>query len=512
MFNLIIPSQHFMDSPKTVNAQLVGQKANSLWDLPIEWVPPFFVVSTDAFKQWVQNESSYSSWLEPLLTIIYQGLKSKFSFDKLIVRSSGIAEMLEDRGEYDSFVCDTISSQLVQKVVDIWKQARDKNNCDFGIAVIVQIYVKPLALGHLSNERRVVRLPHIWVCEYELFNDDHEFKWEKVVCDKSGFHDDPTPLLCKDNKELLLSLKCICNYSHLGTRNHYEWVWDGKRLWIVQKDIEVEKEGTSPGAEWKSKQAEQPSALSFFVDGLDSKGNWHKIDCLRDFSYCQLPVAQVHVLEDTCTLDELSKGQICDLLKADLSQLTKYPIIIRTDVMESVKSDSLLLPRTDAIATLEDAETFLINTSKELVSQGLKPGQFCFIAHRFIVSRSASMSYSRPESPSVLIDGIWGLPDGLLFYTHDSYQVDIDHKKIVDKLIRCKTDYLDVNVNGIFVKKSSGVPWDWKESLFESELLIIGEFTWKLAKHLDCPVQVMFFSVQTQILDIQNACHGIIRN
>ena len=34
-------------------------------------------------------------------------------------------------------------------------------------------------------------------------------------------------------------------------RCHFEWVWDGNSLWLVQKDIEKIDKGSKPGSNWK---------------------------------------------------------------------------------------------------------------------------------------------------------------------------------------------------------------------------------------------------------------------
>ena len=61
------------------------------------------------------------------------------------------------------------------------------------------------------------------------------------------------------------------------------------------------------------------------------------------------------------------------------------------------------------------------------------------------------------------------------------------------KRIRCKTEYLDIDNNGKWVSRTSGVNIDWEDSLTSTELEEILRFNEKIAGYLKKDVTVMYF-------------------
>jgi|GEM_PF-594664 len=479
---------------------LVGQKAIGLASLPAGWTPSYAIITTEVFKRWRLESIGCPagdrrlSWLAPFLSSWIEKLAD--SFPQIIIRSSAVNESLLDRGAYTSRVCRSKLEAVLDELDRLYQGFIDSFSSGTipEIAYIVQGYMGRLHYGHLSNERRVQRNRDNWLYEIE------------------GGEEDPAPrsgvLKSKGNSQagtldnrLLPALRQAANYFYTGVqeqRVHLEWVQDYQsRVWIVQIDKEAIASQSAPGSEWKVKAVKDKLAgtsLNVFKPDREARGDWDKIRCLRDFRDANIPSAQVYVLEDANVLEQLAAGSLPEPLHEDIRQLIAYPIVVRTDVSKSKKKEGFLYPRTETAFNAEEVVTFLHKTTKEFMDKGLDCSEFCFIAHRFISSRSCAFAFSKPGAPQVLVDGSWGLPDGLLYYPHDTFRMSEGRNGLaIRRHIRCKVEYLDVDHKGRWVQKRSGDNYDWAESLKEQQLESIFEYTRLLAKHLNKPIQLMFF-------------------
>jgi len=185
-------------------------------------------------------------------------------------------------------------------------------------------------------------------------------------------------------------------------------------------------------------------------------------------------------------------GNVSERLRKDLAQLCASPIVFRTDKLTDSDDVNFLSPRSETIYSADDAAKWLTATAQVMKRQGIDPAKVCFICHRYIVARSGAFALARPGTPRVLIDSIWGLPDGLLCFSHDSFEVDCLSGK-VRKVIRCKRHFLASDASGKWRQEHCPDTWDWKESLEQHELSMIGAQTLKIANTLNVPVEVMYF-------------------
>lgn len=134
--------------PATVTTALVGHKAVGLASIPTPWTRPFFVVSGDK---------------QPSIKTLSTALaKSGIPAGaKLLVRSSGVDESIESRGEHPSAECN--QGELHNQI------DRLKSTLTTGTTVhwVVQELVQFAAKGQLANERRVAKDKRDWVAELE---------------------------------------------------------------------------------------------------------------------------------------------------------------------------------------------------------------------------------------------------------------------------------------------------------------------------------------------------------
>ena len=488
---------------------MVGNKATGLQFLPCSWTPPFIVITTLAYKRWKNDRESGETtqataahWLvtETRLADYVSTLCTGLT-KSLIVRSSAPLETLRDRGRYESKCCNGTPEAIFAAASHVWTQAEtvtptSERAASGEMALVVQAYVRTLASGHLSNERRVSRRITEWVCEFDLPTKKKPTTVLRFTIKKIGGQlTQQDDLSCETEEQLKKKIRTVAAItSNLGQRCHYEWVWDGHKLWVVQRDTEDDYRGLHPTSRGIVRVTDvKPPSLVAFVEEPNTTGTWQKIKCVRTFRACGLPVARIFVLEDPNILKQLINGKVSKNLRFDLSWLLQLPIVVRSDVKKSTDLLPILLPRTDTLHDSNDAMDFMLRTATEFRQNGLKPDDFCFITHRFIHARSCAFSLSWPGISRVRIDSTWGLPDGLLFYPHDSFEVDSQNPQYMKRRIRCKTEYLDIDESGKWVEKRCGRPWDWKTSLESAELQEIARFSCKVSEYLKRPVQIMYF-------------------
>jgi predicted house-cleaning noncanonical NTP pyrophosphatase (MazG superfamily) len=413
----------------------------------------------------------------------------------VIVRSSAVHERIEERGRYESVYCQANLEGLGAAIERVY--ASCVQNSDTSMGVVVQAYVGTRkARGHLSNERRVSKKVSSWLCESETVSgigSPHVFPFssarEKLWADNSC-------LVCHDKDSLMKMLKQVAFWAQSqNLRVHFEWVWDGTVLWVVQADEVPDLKGELPLVSNIGLPANTgPGRLSVLVAERElGKGTWNKIDCIKTFREAGLQVADVWVLCDRATLLDLQQGRWPALLERDLESLLEEPIVIRMDTTGGNKGERFMLARTDTVSDVEGVKNFLFKESGRLTKSMIEGVEACFIFHRFIPARASAFALAAPGRKRVRIDGLWGLPDGLSYYPHDSYDLSCSGSGEISKRIRYKEEYLDSDEKGRWVPKRAGRPLDWRSSLTEEEVRTIARGTYAVARAVNAPVEVMWF-------------------
>lgn len=505
-----------------------GVKGACMLLLPTPWSPSFFLFSTSAFKRYrtfpdpikfslskpqgkrdqppllgLEDISEDISSPEYILTSEeHDQLKAELHYltpsqdDFVIVRSSAVDENLASRGWYRSVKCQATIESLTSAIYQVFTSCPPESVTSMGI--VVQRYVNiRRAGGYLSNERRVSKYISSWICEFEAVSgvgSPRIFTFSSLQVEN---HPESEGLLCDSRRSLSQMLKKVAAWAHSKKlRLHFEWIWDGSHLWIVQSDYVPNIKGDSPSAS-RVKIAQcvvpwSPSILSH--EQKLPKGIWNKLDCVKTFREKNLPTTDLWVLHDRETLLELHSGKISLALRHDIEALLKSPIVIRTDITVQNSEVELLLPRTDTVTTIREAEEFLVKKVAELKQSIIDQQKLCFILHRFIPAYSSAFALAGPNRTRVKIDGLWGLPDGLLYYPHDSYDASHDGVGEIFKHIRFKEEFLDLDSKGCWIPKRAGPPYDWKSSLTMDELREIARGTYKIACAVGKAVQLMWFT------------------
>jgi len=500
MDNYYSLSSHFKKDKSPVNDEetLIGQKAYGLFNYIENDTLPFVVLKSTLYKIWTENKETAKDILSDLIIELHVHFRT-LGIDNYIVRSSAKFESYKERGNYLSSDGNITNENLYNTILLTWERnqkiCNEYDNNTFSL--IVQQYIQPKLTGHLSNERRISRNTDTWLIEYYnakgLFNESEKVRYNDKK--KQQIKD----FKCTNKTELKSVLRWLPDYFNktkkIDLRCHIEWIWDGRRLILVQCDIdEILEEGSEPGNEWNNtkiiSQKENLESLKKLSTSKERK--WKKTECVQTFIDLELPFGEIYILDNPEILKNLSDGIITDELKKDLEWLLEYPIVIRTDINSKSEYNRILLPRTDTIFKSDETFDYLIKQAHYFVNNNIDINNFCFLIHRFILSKSCALAFSKPTIPKTRIDSTWGIVEGLYYHPHDSYEISIIDKT-VKKQIRCKNEYIDVKVDGSWFSKKSGNKYDWKESLTRNQQFEIARYTTKIANYLGQPVTVMYF-------------------
>lgn len=464
--------------------QELGAKAEGLRKLPPPWVPESGVIASNTVR-WLCEASEQealavlSGWIRSFAT----------EASELIVRSSSPEEGLSARGALESVRCQREEGAVLDAVVRVANDAKARSV--FDLALVVQPYIAPQFFGHLSNERRVSRRRRDWSVEATETSGSYQALGFRVARRREGEHE---PLLASGLDELRDVLRVVARALMARDRRyHCEWVWDGQRLYVTQADPEVEVRRPRPGGV-EVPTSPMPSAVfTCLRRSKDSTRGWHKVACLDAFEQAGLPAADLLVLDDPAVLKALAAGELPPELLADLQALDGSLMVVRTDQLTASGDDPVMLPRTDALNGVDELSEALRDGATTMASSGVPFERFAFLLHRFIPARSGAWALAVPGNPQVLVDATWGVPDGLMWFPHDSFQCDIRGAAPLRRRVRCKSEYIGYDSRGRFLRQQTGVPWDWRPSVEAPEVEWIASAARALADREKRPLEVMFF-------------------
>lgn len=501
-------------SPNEISIKSVGEKAFGLACLPSEWTLPFFVVSSSLAREYLrlsitERPRFISSWAIHFKSAAQiAGIQEN---DAILVRSSAETESLEERGKFHS-----VSGQL-SKLEKAIANCLEKLRCDTElncecVFLIIQKELTPISRkGHLSNERRCYEEARDWLGEFEsdgksggeVFSINLR-AWRK----KHKLEHSYGPLTCNLKALVKKTLETAAAWGYLQQlRLHYEWVWDGQRIYIVQADAAASNGGIDPS---KDSNFSHRIKLNFSPKCLVqiTKEHAHAYNKIRNvFTYLDLdlPITHLYALDNEDVMNELTKNIIRDDLFGDLSELVKGSLVIRMDLATDDKTKRQLLPRTHEVRNIEEAAKFLIEKTSELRAKGIAE-KVIFIFHNFIPAVTSAFAYAAPGQRKVLIESLWGLPEGLYYNSHDKVTVDTIKPRIVDllnfdlskftlvKVPRFKHFIVAPDTDGKWITKNLAAPWDWKFSIKKDEWIReIALNSRKIAEKEGRPISIMWF-------------------
>jgi predicted house-cleaning noncanonical NTP pyrophosphatase (MazG superfamily) len=492
-----------------VSLQNVGQKAFGLTTLPSPWTLPFVCVAADLYRDYKAETRDRAKILREWANRIQQavGQVGIGPDDCILVRSSGRGEGLAARGKFYSEsghvrdVRDVLEKLLAKLAEDSALQAEE-------IPLLVQKCASPTKItGHLSNERRCYEEPRDWLGEMEAADTGHPQRFSinlRRWRNKLSLNLDKK-LECELSTHIAEVLKAPANWAfEKQARVHFEWVWDGKTVYLVQADEEIGSGGHNPEEEHSNRAYQAVTFTPKILKRVTTEhaGRFAKLDNALTYLKLGLPCAPLYLLDDESTIRGLSEGKVPQDLVRDITELVKGSLVIRLDVATEDLPEKQLLPRTDEKRDAQAAIEWMTKESKALL-------QFrhdcAFIFHNFIPAQSAAFAYADPTLPTVQIEALWGLPEGLYYNSHDQFVVDTLKPSVaaiaatdvarfpVRERKNFKQFFVSTTPTGKWETLKLAPPYDWKPSISHDVARQIAYDSRRIAAVVGHPISIMWF-------------------
>ncbi|MGB7415700.1 MAG: hypothetical protein WA902_15955, partial [Thermosynechococcaceae cyanobacterium] len=477
----------------------IGQKAVGLTSIPKSWVPKWLSIP---FATCEAVLSGRVQWID-ISTLVVRAFSGTTN---LIVRSSSSTESLDARGSLDSKVCPCDANQLAQVLHDVSLQqgnafsSPDNASTIPVCAPIVQVYLSESILGHLSNEYRHAQRNVDFLYEVEQRPDSLS---HIEIANPQSFRLDRPVQLINTQRRIYLSNSNTAIKSGLRSvgrwiasnelRAHVEWLVHRNEMYVVQFDIDQLPPRIKPMSQCPQ------IAHSPLVKNLQC------FSCLRpEGKYADLRktrshyllgkvgafVPPIYIFERICDFDW--SRQLPSSISEDLKVLCELsPLIVRFDVPRT-RTDWTNLPTIGPSSDAEDIGQKICDAIQKLQIRGITLQEITLVAHHFIAAKASAWSEARPDSEKVRIDAVWGLPDGLQTFAHDSYIWDLK-QEILKPDERYKDRFLDVEIDGKWTTRRA-YPKLAREGCCETASIIeISQITANIASLCDGPVRIMWF-------------------
>jgi predicted house-cleaning noncanonical NTP pyrophosphatase (MazG superfamily) len=486
--------------------KVVGSKAIGLTVLPSSWTPPFFVVDTSLYRKWLTTlASERSALLVPTAAIVASYISDRPGWAErgVVLRSSAVLESMSDRGAYQSLElpADFNDASIIQKIEEIFS-AFEKSSVNDEIALIVQSRVHVECGGHLSNERRVSPTSNRWMWETE----SPQYTDGRFNSQRASKPDTDRPLSCKGRKALVALFRMVgrwCTQLNRG-RAHLEWGYSSNVLWLFQIDFEDEQadQGVNPNVFLRASDSlpsgTLPTDSALHLADFKGQTGWSKIDKVKQFQDGRaLPYPALFYLTGSELESALDRG--CTL-QAQIYAVVGDRAVCRTDCV-AAGIDRVNLPRTESVSSYAVLQ-FMKSTLRALVSQGVNPDEVCFIFHKFIPATVAAWALAKPNQQLVLVDSLWGLPDGLQYLPHDTFEFDVRRCSISAETIRYKPRFLQEAESGEWKLINVARSVARHRSLPLPDLREVALQTHRIAIRLNKPIQIMWFCVVPESVGI----------
>lgn len=290
-----------------VSPERVGWKAFGLSSLPSEWVPRFLVVDATCVKETHLEQALHEHLTQGLAEIGFQG-------PLVMVRSNGTKETLKHRGRLVSDKC--VAAETLTTIRRLMEQQSEDAEGD--VHWIVEEYVEPKMLGHLSNERHLSREQRDWVLEVEHHQQQRGYITSIAVRHwRDGSRVTDYDLSCKSEPGISLCLKRVAMWAtHMDVRVHFEWIWNGNAVRIVQIDAAEAVAGVNPHSVLPVQVPDiPPDSLAVFKvatpDHYRRYGKLRNAKLYRELGY-QMPA--FYVLDDPEAMARiLTRRDACEL-------------------------------------------------------------------------------------------------------------------------------------------------------------------------------------------------------
>ena len=428
-----------------------------------------------------------------------------------MVRSSGVDESIESRGLLESY--ESLQTEISARIPELQRNLESRSGQRSGtVNWVVQELAPTFAKGHLSNERRLSKDKRDWVAEVEASSSDvAEVHRVAIRTWRDARRREEQQLRCPYRANYINRLEDVARWAYERLlRVHFEWVWDGRTIYVVQADeCDQVRKGERPEELVQvpnRKTTILPRLNAFRLASPADFEIYRKLSNARLYRQIGYKIPDFYVLDDPAEIRLVLQKEHCsDALEGDLETLTCRPLVIRTDGVDIPPDRRQMLPRSDELRSSEAAKQWLLDdfraqiNDEELESRGL-----CLVAHHFIPATASAWCQAHPEHRRVRIESLWGIPEGLYWYAYDAFDVDTlvstlppeqrrPGKMLVRERIRFKERFIAPDSTGAWVLHYSAAGPDWQRSIQRTEW--IEEIAWtsrRIAHAAGKPTVVMW--------------------
>jgi len=482
-------------SPSKITKPKVGQKAFGLASIPEIWTVPFVVVKGQSSPSVEAIENALNA----------AGLKGQ---SNMIVRSSGVNESIDSRGVNDSLTC---SRDKIVETISVLERERISNSAAGVVHWIIQESIHTVAKGHLSNERRISKVDRDWLAEIERSKGQAQESHPIAIRTwRDARIPEPGKIVCAFKENYVDGLETVARWAYARKlRVHFEWVWDGVHIYIVQADqSELEGVGVNP----ESVVAIPPhhddlAVLQAFRSPIpEDYSRLPKLKNTNIYKRVGYDMNNFYILPKEDALSSLLTNEVVtEALSEDLRALTQRPLILRTDGSDIPSDQRTMLPRSDELRSEQAAVEWLLGEFVPTIRKlGLQNCSLSLIAHNFIPALSSAWCKADPDLRRVRIESLWGIPEGLYWYAHDVFDVDTRSLSVpqqdscpdftVHERTRYKSQFIAPDENGNWVVHKTAAGPDWSSSIPKQKW--VREIAWatrRVAEEEGTPVVVMWF-------------------
>ena len=472
---------------------VIGGKAAGLLTVPGDWTPDFVVLGRCFRALWegrgaaelLRVDRRASELIDQLILRARQSER----VDGIMVRSNSPAEMMNRRrGAFRSLSVPVDRERVVAAIDEVLAQ---DGPGDEPVFAVVQLHAHVQARGHLSNERRVSERASYWLVEED---------------DRADLRQRPRPLKARAAGDIRLDARnrrevfgCLRHAAHRlrGGRDrvHCEWVWDGARVWIVQRDAMPGEPSPVTARYLRSTEAvaepDPMPALRCIRPLPDAESTrWSKVSKPMVFKTLGMPAAPVFFLSGADFLrDARGAGSI---VREDLVELVaaRAPLVIRCDLLRECRRSDLSLPTSNPSSNPDELLGFMAGVSEKFDRDGLDPESWALLPAWLVPARASVMVHARPGGQLMHLDALWGFPDGVGLLPHDTYFHRVDTENI-ESAVRFKGSCLLWSEEEGWTFRSVPSPFDWRAVLDESEMRTASRWAQRLSDHLQHEVQLM---------------------
>ncbi len=445
-----------------------GAKAIGLTILPSAWSVPWVSVPLDAchralfVSEWIIIADAVLTHLVP----VAYALQHRHG---LIVRSSAPTEDMDLRGHFESKRCEMTRDELSQTIRAIALQSADPSASQVKCAVVVQLFLPCTQIGHLSNEYRHAQRSVDFLFEIDASNTQTDLpsaqKPRKIrlqrpveVPDSSKSISISSPPRDASLRKGLMMVAAWLAAKNL--RGHIEWVAHNGNLYLVQFDLDVLPPRIHPMENLTTPEfTECRPTLSgdlavFLCVGQSKDQDFSTLRKTRSHTllhHAKAFVPPIYVATGIGnTLPDPESAFWQDLNK--IIAVGKL-VMIRFDVPLE-KCEWTNLPTLGPLSSLSEARVQISAALDKIGARGISLYELSVVVHHFIAARASAWSEAQPENSAVRIDAIWGLPDGLQSFVHDSLIGD-GSTNTVTTHIRYKDRFIDVDTDGAWVTRKA---------------------------------------------------------